>query len=904
MKLVSKKSVALLIAALMSGAVLADQSVTYTYNAQGQVLTEDGPRTDVSDITTYTYDSAGNRATMTNALGHVVHYNSYDGVGHLLSVTDANGVTTEFTYHDRGWLLSSRVKYPGNSALDSVTTYGYDAVGQMISMTLPNGYQLGYEYDDARRLTALKNANGERIEYTLDKAGNRQLQVIKNNAGTIVFATSQAFDELSRVMTVTGNHGQNETHQYDANDNQTAVINGRNNKTQQTYDALNRVASVIDPNLKQTQFTYDTQNRIKTVTDARGNITSYTYDGFGNLIAQVSPDTGTSTFTYDAAGNRISSTDARGVVTTYSYDALNRLIAVSYPASPTENITYTYDSTANGSYGIGRLASVSTAAARHDYVYNHLGLITKKFTLVNSTLSTVQYTYDTSGNLTSMIYPTGRLVTYVRDAAGRVQSITTQASIGAPIQTLLSGMTYMPFGPAAGYTYGNGLSHTLTYDSDFRLTAIQVGGVLSRGYAYDLTDNIASITDLVSSTKTQTFGYDNLDRLTSATGIYGTLGYTYDDVGNRLTETLGIATSTYNYDSASNHLLNIQPPPGSFVRTFNYDAAGNLQQGTGASRNLFNYSYNNAGRLLSTTYGTLTINKLTYNALGQRVSRTYSGPPGGASPTELYHYDESGQLIAVTNTSGTLIREFIYNGNQLAGFVTGGTLYYVHNDHHNTPQVVTAQNQSVVWMADYQPFGKAQLGVYSINLTSRFPGQFVDSETGLYYNYFRDYDPSIGRYIESDLIGLQGGINTYAYVNENPVKYTDPTGQFIWALPVICAFGGCEGLVNTLGIAAIYMWSQSWDKPDQNLQQEIEKNANYWQYKNRCEEKPPLGPMNECQRAQWELKKAQDCKALRQANTNKWWGGIDEAHNPQLFKDLDRQIKAAQDAVDKKCKCQ
>jgi len=104
-------------------------------------------------------------------------------------------------------------------------------------------------------------------------------------------------------------------------------------------------------------------------------------------------------------------------------------------------------------------------------------------------------------------------------------------------------------------------------------------------------------------------------------------------------------------------------------------------------------------------------------------------------------------------------------------------LYFVHSDHLTTPQVITNQSQSVVWVADYEPFGKAKLGLLnSINLDSRFPGQYLDSETGLYYNYFRDYDPSIGRYIESDPIGLQGGINTYAYVSGNPISNIDPMG--------------------------------------------------------------------------------------------------------------------------------
>ena len=899
---------------------VSEQSTTYTYNAIGQILTEDGPRTDVNDITTYTYDATGNRASMTNACAHVVNYNAYDGMGRLLSITDANGITTEFTYHDRGWLLSSRIKHPSNTSLDSVTTYTYDPVGLMIGMTLPNGYQLSYEYDGARRLTAIQNAAGERIEYTVDAAGNRTQQNIKNNVGTIVYSVAQAFDELSRVMAITGNNNQNQKHQYDANDNTTAVTDGRNNKTQQTYDALNRVAKIIDPNLKETQFTYDAQDRIKTVTDARGNITMYNYDGLGNLISQASPDSGITRFSYDAAGNRTSAVDARGVVVNYTYDALSRLALVDYPASPTENVAYTYDGTANGSYGVGKLTSVMNGGASLSYSYNHLGLISQKRSVSNNITSVTSYAYDTSGNLTSITYPSGRIVTYVRDTAGRVQAVKTKANSSATEQDAISSVSYLPFGPAKSYTFGNGLSHAVSFDTDYRITAINVGGVLTRNYEYDNADNINKIADSLAMSKTQNFTYDPLNRLTSANGSYGYQAFSYDDVGNRtgllLDNGATILSDTYHYETNSNRLSSINKTTGglaSGVRNFVYDEAGNRTQGTGEDGTAQSFSYNNANRLSGANVSGNVVGTYSYNALGQRISKTYAD-----NNKELFHYDEAGQLIAVTNAAGVVQREYIYNGNQLVGFVnkpnsmpispvtltaasasfqgahvlatnstgyTGATgfidyvgegqanwqlnlsasanytvavrysqdgpnrplallidgvqkaiinftptsnwntwavatavinipagnhslslkttgasgpnvdkvdissveqntgsepaLYFVHSDHLTTPQVVTNQSQSVVWVADYEPFGKAKLGLLnSINLDSRFPGQYLDSETGLYYNYFRDYDPSIGRYIESDPIGLNGGINTYAYVGGNPLSGTDPYGLF------------------------------------------------------------------------------------------------------------------------------
>lgn len=756
-----------------------EQATSYTYNTAGQILTEDGPRTDVNDVTTYTYDASGNRATMTNALGHMVSYTSYDGMGRLLSVTDANGIISNFTYNDRGWLLSSTVKHPTDSSLDSTTTYTYDPVGLMLTMTLPNGYQLGYEYDDARRLTAIKNLAGERIEYTLDAAGNRTQQKIKNSSSAIVYSVAQAFDELSRVMSITGNHSQNEQHKYDANDNKTEIVDGRANKTRQTYDALNRITKVIDPALKETGFTYDTQDRVKTVTDARGNITTYNYDGLGNLISLSSPDTGVTRYSYDAAGNRTSMIDARGVVVNYTYDALNRLTAVSYPAASAENVTYTYDDIASGNYGLGRLTKVAIGSTSVAYVYNHLGLISKKTTVVNSLSRSTSYTYDTAGNLASMTYPSGRVVNYVRDSAGRVQAVKTKINASAAEQTVVSAVSYLPFGPTKSFTYGNGLTHTITFDSDYRLTDIVLGGLMVRNYSYDAADNITKITDGVSSTKTQDFTYDNLDRLTSANGTYGYQAFSYDSVGNRTgflaDNGAGILSDTYSYESTSNRLSRIDKTSAgvaSGARTFTYDNAGNRIQGTGEDGIDQAYTYNNTNRLNTTKVNASLVGTYAYNALGQRVSKTYAD-----NSKELFHYDEVGQLIAVTNASGAVQREYIYNGNTLVGYINAGVLVYVHNDHHNTPQVITAQNQSVLWMADYEPFGKAKLNANNtIAFSARFPGQYLDSETGIYYNYFRDYDPSIGSYIESDPIGLGGGINTYAYVDGNPLMFTDPFG--------------------------------------------------------------------------------------------------------------------------------
>jgi len=121
-----------------------------------------------------------------------------------------------------------------------------------------------------------------------------------------------------------------------------------------------------------------------------------------------------------------------------------------------------------------------------------------------------------------------------------------------------------------------------------------------------------------------------------------------------------------------------------------------------------------------------------------------------------------------------------YNAN---GAVASSTRFYLHADHLNTPRLATNQAGEEIWRWASDAFGEGDAisapnsGLQAINL--RFPGQYFDSESGLHYNYFRDYDPETGRYVESDPIGLAGGVNTFGYVEGNPLVKTDPLGLWV-----------------------------------------------------------------------------------------------------------------------------
>ena len=137
-------------------------------------------------------------------------------------------------------------------------------------------------------------------------------------------------------------------------------------------------------------------------------------------------------------------------------------------------------------------------------------------------------------------------------------------------------------------------------------------------------------------------------------------------------------------------------------------------------------------------------------------------------------------LISETTETGQTLMEYVYIGNELLAKIQGEQVYYYHNDHLGTPQILTNDSQAIAWKAVYTPFGEAVPSIQTVENPFRFPGQYYDPETGLHYNYFRYYNPQTGRYITPDPIGLEGGINLFTYVASNPMNWIDYFGLVTW----------------------------------------------------------------------------------------------------------------------------
>jgi RHS repeat-associated protein len=736
---------------------------TWTYDSYGRMLTSKGPRTDVNGTTTYTYYTCtsgyqcGELDTVTDPVGNVTTYNTYNAHGQPLTITDPNGVVTTLTYDARTRLTSRKVG-------TETTSFAYYPTGLLETVTLPDASTISHTYDGAHRLTKVTDSAGNYISYTLDAMGNRTAESSYDPSNSLHRTHSRVYNalgELSQDINAANTSAVTTTYGYDDNGNQTGISAPLSRNTANVYDALNRLSAITDPNGGVTNFTYNANDNLATVEDPRSLTTTYTSNGFNEVSALASPDTGSSSNTYDSGGNLSVATDARGSSANYSYDASNRVTSIVYKNSggvTDQTLTFGYDA---GTYGKGRLTSAGDGNHTLSWTYDFAGRVTGKGQTVGTVTLSVGYGY-TNGDLTALTTPSGQGVVYSYNSNHQVTGITVNGT------SLLTGVTYEPFGGVNGWSWGNGGTVTRTYNGDGLISQI-VSASVTNAYSFDNANRITGITDSSSSALSWTYGYDLLDRLTSAATSSNTYGWTYDADGNRLTQT-GTSASTFNVSTSSNQLTSTT---GALARTYSYNAAG-MATAYGSD----SFSYNNRGRMSGVSVSGTSTSYL-YSALGQLIEKSGSG-------SELYMYDEAGHLLGEYTSTGTLIQETIWLGDiPVATLQPNGSsisIYYVHTDDLNTPKKVTRpSDNSIMWRWDQDPFGTATpnqnpsgLGTFVYN--PRFPGQIYMAETGLNQNYFRDYDPQTGRYLESDLIGLRGGVNTYGYVGADPISFSDPRG--------------------------------------------------------------------------------------------------------------------------------
>jgi RHS repeat-associated protein len=244
------------------------------------------------------------------------------------------------------------------------------------------------------------------------------------------------------------------------------------------------------------------------------------------------------------------------------------------------------------------------------------------------------------------------------------------------------------------------------------------------------------------------------------------LNWTYDGVANRTSETLSPATATPTTTPARNNELASLTQGGTTIRAFSYDGAGNLIADLNGSTT-YTYGYNNSGRLVTLTVGSTQTSSYVYDGL-ERLAIDAS-PYVPLSGITQFVYDQAGHLLAESDDSGNTLTEYVWLDDMPIALVANvninPSLYYVHVDHLDRPIMMTDANKSIVWQASYNPFGDANSITGPATNNLRFPGQYFLMEDGLHYNWYRHYDPTIGRYTQPDPLRDVAATSTTTNVN-------------------------------------------------------------------------------------------------------------------------------------------
>lgn len=653
-------------------------TTSWTYDARGQVRTVNGPRTDVTDVTTYDYyadgDSDPNRRgrlqRVTNALSQQTSYAGYDLFGNVGSVTDANNVETTYLYDAKDRTTEVRIK--GVTPADDIVTINvYDLTGNLDLVRLPNcvetgagcAFSLDYVYDTVNRLKEIRDPFGNKIVSTYDTEGNRTREESRDAADVVQRFTNFAYDSFNRLQytyftaTVPENPG-SVFHKYTYFDDGTRQTerDPEGHVTTFGYDELKRLTTVtqtVAPDTLTTTYGYDRQDNLSSVTDPNGFPTTYTNGDMGWRLSTVSPDTGTTTYGYDPAGNLTSSTNANGITSTRTYDALDRLTGVAYPTTSL-NVAHSYDSP-SVSFGIGRRTGMTDPSGTSVFHYDRRELLTKELKTIGSRTYTTEYRFDKTGNLKQVLHPADDPATrqgqvdYAYDAADRVSSVT--AKVNGATSSVATSFAYKPFGPRASLTFGNGVVDSRSYGSRYQLGSWTVGSLLNYTHTFDRDLNLTGRTDNLNAANNRTFGYNEIHRLKAASGPWGAgtgcaggTTYTYDRNGNRLCKGEGLPATTYAYTPSTNRLVS---SAGGDPAGYSYDSNGNI---TGDGTRTF--QYNQPDRLATVDSGATAT--YTYDGDGRRAIKTVG------NTTTYFFYDPSGRLLMETLAATGTGKDYLY----------------------------------------------------------------------------------------------------------------------------------------------------------------------------------------------------------------------------------------------------
>ena len=654
----------------------------YAYDADGNAIRqvndglgviamtyENGRLTSMTDyngnVTTFGYDSYGNRNSQTDALGRTSTI-IYDAAGKITSETTADGTTITYNYDAKGQKIKETIK--GSDGISRTTTYGYDAAGRVInqtnesgtltysydsegnmtSITYPDKTKDTFVYDAASNLIQMTTAGGVTTEYTVNALGN----VLTEKTGDTVISYTYTGDE--QISSITQADGTTISFVYDANGNCIKETDSEGNSYSYTYDATGNKTSDTDPLGNQTTYTYDTYGRCIKITDPNGNSTTYTYDGNSNCISATDAAGTTTVFTYDAANRMITSTTetSEGEYTiSYGYDNADRVTSITDEMGHT--MMAEYDS-------LGNLTAITDAKGSvvESNTYNEKGYLTKTKDALGNTTA---YSYDTMGNIIAIIEclntEAETKTSYGYDADGKLMSVSD--AVGT------TSLTYDNNGNVTSMTDAMEGTTTYSYDSMNRVTEIVNAIGAKETYQYNARGLLEESVD--NAGEKTVYTYDAAGRIIKQKDELGTIRYSYDKNGNVLTvsdkngtiertyDVLNRVTSvtdyngdtiSYAYDELGNR-ISITYPGGEKVR-YTYDKSGRMLTVTDIQGKVTYYSYDENGQLIETVRGDGSKEIRTYNVAGQLATLRDETSAGEVIHEYQYSYDAAGNIIKIT----------------------------------------------------------------------------------------------------------------------------------------------------------------------------------------------------------------------------------------------------------------
>ncbi|QKV73934.1 sugar-binding protein [Amycolatopsis sp. Hca4] len=609
-----------------------------------------------------------------------------------------------------------------------------------------------------------------------------------------------------------------------------------------------------------TSYDYDAMGQITSVVDDRGNTTKAAYDNFGRRTVVDSPDSGKVESGYDLADNIVSKVTptlrAQRKAIQYDYE-FTRLTAIRYPVFSGNNVTYTYGALGAPENGAGRITSIHDAAGTVTRGYGPLGELTRETRTLGKDVGTWEdrgqsFTtttrYDTWNRVLETTYPDGEELTYGYDTGGQV---TTATGVKNGNQyKYLARMDYDKFNQKVLQETGNGVRTTYAYnDTDRRLATLKSDQPDGRefqnlSYGYDKVGNVTTLTNDVAvpgakelgGPSTQTYGYDDLYRLTSATGSYRNdndklnhyqLDLTYDTLNNTtgktqkhdLTTTSGVTQPQYNTSYTQKYTYSALPHAPSKIGTDTqkYDAGGNLiaiTAGRSTDAVVLAAADTSGGKRTQYVWDEENRLECAFDDESSTVDQDPASCDGRhEQPTVRFVYDDAGNRVlkdgeethvsigtTYSRVDGKAVKHYFVGDTRLLSKKASDSGYehdqfYFHPDQLGSATYVTDERGKLASHQEYFAYGESWVEETRARkpVPYQYNGKEFDKETGFYFYGARYYnprtdlwqsaDPATGSYLDGTPNGgvtQPFNLSSYSYASDNPVRLADPDGLSTW----------------------------------------------------------------------------------------------------------------------------